>query len=244
MEARERLIVALDFPADPENPTRPILPEDAYRIVETLGDLVSFYKVGWPLYMTGGTDVVRGLKKRGKRVFLDLKFGDIPETVRRLVEVAVAEGVDLLTVQGPRQTVEAAVRARGTAPLGILSVTLLTSLGQADLREMGFAGTVEDFVVRKAEEARMAGADGVVASAREVLAVRGRIGTPGFLVVTPGIRPKGAAAEDHARSATPAEALRAGADYLVVGRPITRAPDLRAAAREVIAEITRGVGDR
>jgi orotidine-5'-phosphate decarboxylase len=236
IEARERLILALDFPNDPENPDRLIESYDATRLVDHLGDLVSVVKIGWALYMAGGQDLIEPFVAKGKHVFLDLKFGDIGESVKRLVLVAARLGVSFITVNTSFDTVRAAVRAKGSSDLKILTVTLLTSLNEEDLRELGIPTSVPELVRYKARGAKDAGCDGVIASGREAALIREEVGG-GFLVVTPGIRPTGAPHEDHKRAVTPAEAIGAGADYLVIGRPITKAPDPRAAAETILREM-------
>lgn len=236
IQARERLIVALDFPNDPGNPTRGIEPEDAYRLADALGDTVQCVKVGWGLYLAGHDTVVQALRARGKRVFLDLKFGDIGETIRRLVAVAVRSGVELTTVNTTFQTIRAAVEAARGSPLRILTLTVLTSLDEADLREQGISMSVEELALYRARKAREVGGHGVVASGREARAIRELAG-PDFLIVTPGIRPTGAGDDDHKRASTPAAAIDAGSDYLVVGRPITLADDPRGVASAVLEEM-------
>jgi orotidine-5'-phosphate decarboxylase len=243
--AARRLIVALDAPHDLENPKRLITADDAVDIVEKLGDEVSFYKVGWALFLAAGYPVIEDLVRRGKRVFLDLKFTDIPETVHRLVAVAARAGVTCITVSANRGTVRAAVEARGSSPLKILTVTLLTSLDQTFLRdELGSGDTVESFVLRQARHARAAGCDGVIASGREAALIRQDLGDESFLIVTPAIRPAGDPADDQKRTATPGEAVRAGADYLVVGRPILRARNPRDVARRIIEDIGQALDSR
>ena len=240
INARERLIVALDAPPyDPKQPDQMIEPADAFRFVEELGDAVSFYKFGWALYMAAPEPLVliRAFKRRGLRVFLDLKFGDIPETVRRLMLVAARESVDFVTLNAAPEALRAAAEARGGSEPKILVVTLFTSEGQDDLQRMGDTKSVEEFVLEKAERARKDGhADGVIASGREAAPIRERMGKD-FLIVTPGIRPSGESHHDHKRATTPAEAIRGGANYLVVGRPITQAPNPRGAALKIIEEM-------
>lgn len=236
IDARDRLILALDFPLDKQDPHRPIRADDAHRLVDELDDEIRFVKVGWGLYMAAGQPIVREMIARGKKVFLDLKFGDISETVARLVSVARDDGVSLLTLNGTSQLVRAAAQARAGSDLKVLLVTLLTSLDREDLRELGGAGSVEDYVLQKARVAHDAGGDGVIASGREAEAIRREVGND-LLIVTPGIRPSAAAAHDQKRPVTPATAIAAGADYLVVGRPITHAPDPRAAATAIIEEM-------
>ena len=236
IDARERLIVALDFPNDPQDPRRSIEPEDAYRLVDTLGDAVRCVKVGWGLYLAGHDTVVRGLRERGKRVFLDLKFGDIGETIRRLVAVAVRSGVELTTVNTTFQTIRSAVEAARGSQLRILTLTVLTSLDESDLREQGIDMSVHELVLYRARKAQEVGCHGVVASGREARAIREAVGSD-FLIVTPGIRPGGAGSDDHKRASTPAAAIGAGADYLVVGRPITLAADPRRVADGILEEM-------
>jgi orotidine-5'-phosphate decarboxylase len=227
MTPRERLIVALDV----DEAAR------AEALVERLSPVAGVFKVGSQLFTAAGPGLVRSLVSRGLGVFLDLKFHDIPNTVSRSVAAAGRLGVSLLTVHGlgGREMLEAAAQAR---PPGVrlLAITVLTSHMPAGLPQVGIAGGLIEQVERLALLARECGLDGVVASPHEVTRLRAACG-PGFLLVTPGIRPSGAPAADQARSATPAEALRAGADYLVVGRPIIGAADPAAAARAILAEI-------
>ncbi len=210
---------------------------DAQRFIGELDGIVSFFKVGWPLYMSpGGHALPEELVKTGKKVFLDLKFGDIAETVKRLVRVAADRGVDILTINTTAQAARAAVEARGASKLKVLMVTFLTSLNETDLKELGIDKTPAEYVLLRAKLAKEAGCDGVIASGHEVAAIRKQAG-PGFQIVTPGIRPKGAGKDDHKRAATPAESISAGADYLVIGRPITGAPDARKAAQAILEEM-------
>jgi orotidine-5'-phosphate decarboxylase len=210
--------------------------------VDRLGATVSFYKIGLELVMTGGLEVARRLKREGKSVFLDMKLLDIPNTVERAVANAAEIGIDLTTIHGiDRKTMAAAVRGRGTASLKILGVTVLTSLSADDITEQGVTGLSPGYLVlRRAALAREAGLDGVVASGQEAKAVRAIAPAP-FLIVTPGIRPAGADAGDQARVTTPAMAIRDGATHLVVGRPITSAPDPRAAAVAILEEISSAI---
>jgi orotidine-5'-phosphate decarboxylase len=225
---RDRLVVALDVP-------------DAAAARAAAGRLrgeVGMLKVGSQLFTAAGPDLVRELIGEGHRVFLDLKFHDIPNTVAGGVASAAGLGVSLLTIHavgGPAMIAAAAAAARGTQTR-ILAITVLTSLDAATLDGIGMTGGVETTVQRLARMAADAGADGVVASPLEAHALRTARGA-GFLIVTPGIRPAGAALGDQSRAATPAEALAAGADYLVVGRPIVAAGDPVAAARAVVAEM-------
>ena len=223
---RERLIVALDVPTVAE----------AGDMVARLGGAVSFYKVGLQLIYSGGIDFARRLAGEGKQVFLDAKLLDIDNTVEGAVASIVPLGVTFLTVHAYPRAMRAAVAARWRAPLRLLGVTVLTSMDDADLRDAGFAGTAHELVAARAADARVAGMDGIVASPAEAASVR-RIVGPDMAIVTPGIRPAGSGSGDQKRVATPEIAIRAGADYLVVGRPITTAADPKDAARTIIAEI-------
>lgn len=223
-----KLMLALDFANS----------ADARRMVTMLSDLPLIYKIGLELIYAGGLDLARELVAGGKSVFLDAKLLDIPNTVERASASAAALGVSFLTVHGTdRKTLDAARRGRGASPMKLLAVTVLTSLNAADLKEQGITeASLDDMVLRRAEQAAEAGFDGVVASPREVRAIRERLGDR-LLIVTPGIRPAGTVAGDQARIATPAEAIAAGANHIVVGRAITWAGDPRTAARAILAEI-------
>ena len=236
IQARDRLIVALDFPNDPADPKRIIEPDDAYRLVETIGDTVETVKVGWALYLVGHNEVVQRLRHAGKRVFLDLKFGDIGETIRRLVAVAIRSGVGFTTVNTTFQTVRAAVDAAHDSALKILTLTVLTSMDDSDLQEQGISMSVRDYVLYKTRKAKEIGCHGVIASGHEASAIRELVG-PDFLIVTPGIRPSGTTSDDHKRASTPTAAIDAGADYLVVGRPITLADDPRGVTDRILDEM-------
>jgi len=223
-----RLIVGLDLPA----------PAAARALVDRLGDSVSFYKIGLGMLTTGGIALAAELKDRGLGVFLDLKLFDISATVTAAVRGIARLGPDYLTVHGDPHVVGAAVEGRGTAPTRILAVTLLTSLDRADLdAALIREGAMADLVVERARRAFAAGADGVIASPLEAAAIRALPEAAGRRIVTPGVRPAGSPAHDQKRVATPAEALRAGADHVVIARPIWAAPDPLAAARAVQAEI-------
>ena len=222
-----RLIVALDLPDR----------QQAESMVERLADAVSFYKIGLQLLATDGMALAADLKASGKAVFLDWKLHDIGATVEKAAAaVAGARAGDLLTVHAEPQVLRAAVKGCEGSGLKVLGVTVLTSLAQSDLAEIGYSGSIQDLVERRIRQAVDTGAAGVVASPQETALAR-RIGGPGFLVVTPGVRPAGAAADDQARAATPADALRSGASHLVVGRPITAAADPRLAAADIVAEV-------
>src|ERR1700728_340269 len=224
---RERLIVALDLPSV----------EAAEALVARLGDAVSFYKIGYQLAYAGGLSYVEALANAGKKVFLDLKLHDIGNTVAQGVKSAARLGATFLTVHAYPQTMAAAVEARESG-LRILAVTVLTSYDDDDLKAAGYAATVRSLVAGRAERARAIGVDGLVCSAQEAANLRSIVG-PEMMIVTPGIRPAGAESGDQKRIVTPAAAIAAGADYLVVGRPILAAPDPRAAARAIIEDIAR-----
>jgi orotidine-5'-phosphate decarboxylase len=227
MLADSRLIVALDLPTRAQ----------AEAMVERLGDAVGFYKVGLQLLATGGMEMAADLKARGRGVFLDWKLHDIGATVEKAAAAIAGTGAgDLLTVHAQPQVLRAAVKGVAGSGLKVLGVTVLTSLSGQDLGEIGYGLGVEALVERRIRQALDAGAAGVVASPNEAALAR-RIGGPDFLVVTPGVRPTGSSADDQARAATPAEALQAGASHLVVGRPVTAAPDPRAAALAIVEEM-------
>jgi orotidine-5'-phosphate decarboxylase len=229
---RERLIVALDTPGLPE----------AEALVERLRGVVDMFKVGSQLFTAAGPAAVEMVRKRGGRVFLDLKYHDIPAIVAGAVREAARLGVTLLTVHASGGAAMLRAAAEAAAATGrdrprILAVTVLTSLDRATLlRELGVPVAVEGHAVALAGLARAAGCDGVVASPREAARLRAILGRDA-LIVTPGVRPAGGATDDQVRTATPAAACRAGADYLVVGRPITGAPDPAAAAVSILAEM-------
>jgi orotidine-5'-phosphate decarboxylase len=222
--AKDRLIVALDVPSVTE----------AQALVARLGDAVSFYKIGYQLGYAGGLSFAQQLAQSGKKIFLDLKLHDIGNTVARGVESVAKLGATFLTVHAYSQTMKAAVEARGDR-LKILAVTVLTSYDNADLAEAGYSEGVSQLVARRAKQAREIGVDGLVCSAEEAESLRPQVGS--LVLVTPGIRPAGAAAGDQKRIMTPARAIAAGADYLVVGRPVVEAADPKAAAEMIVAEI-------
>lgn len=224
---RDKLIVALDVPSY----------DEARDLVIRLGDTVTFYKVGLELLFSGGLSLAQELKNEGKRVFLDLKFLDIGNTVERAVANAAEIGVDFLTVHGTdSKTLTAAVKGKDGAPLKLFAVTVLTSLDQADLTEQGIDATPAELVLKRARLAQSNGFDGVIASGQEAASVRAATG-PGFLITTPGIRLPGGEAGDQKRITTPEAALRDGANHLVVGRPITAAADPRKAAATFLDHI-------
>jgi orotidine-5'-phosphate decarboxylase len=222
------IIVALDVESAAE----------ARALVARLGGSVSFYKVGMELYAAAGMDFVRELLGQGKDVFLDLKFYDIPETVKRAVAQVARTGVRFLTVHAVGSVMRAAAEGRAAADLKLLAVTVLTSFSRADLDDLGYACEVSDLVTRRARQAMAAGMDGIVASPLEAAALR-RIVGPTAILVTPGVRSAGAGRGDQKRVATPAEAIRDGADYLVMGRQITRAADPAGELARVLEEIAR-----
>lgn len=227
--ARDQLIVALDVSSAAQ----------AQKIVTALGASVTFYKVGMQLYTAEGPGIVRDLVRAGRRVFLDLKYHDIPNTVGAAVREAGKLGVSLLTVHGSggSKMLRAATEAarESNSAMKVIAVTVLTSMDQDDLNEI-MQGNLEEQVVHVAGLALKAGCHGVVSSAREVRALRTRMGND-FLVVTPGVRPAGAAHGDQARVVTPAEAIAAGSTHLVVGRPITAAANPAQEAEKIIQEI-------
>ena len=226
---KDKLIVALDMPG-----------ADAARVlVDTLGDSVSFYKVGLELLFSGGLDLARDLKRQNKRVFLDMKLLDIGNTVERAVATAAQLGLDFLTIHGhDSKTLKAAVKGRGASSLKLLAVTVLTSLDAADLSEQGTSLSPSDLVLKRARLAHANGFDGVIASGQEAAKIRAATG-PNFLIITPGIRLPGGEAGDQTRITTPEDALRAGANHLVVGRPINAAPNPKAAAEAFQGHIAR-----
>lgn len=224
---RDRLIVALDYPAY----------DDARALVDTLGDTVSFYKIGLELLFSDGLALASELKGDGKRVFLDMKFLDIGNTVEKAVAGVAHLGFDFLTIHGTdTKTMKAAVKGRGTSSLKLLAVTVLTSLDQSDLNDQGILMTPGELVLKRARLAQDAGMDGVIASGQEAASVRAAT-AKNFLIVTPGIRLPGGDAGDQQRITTPEDALRAGANHLVVGRPITAASDPKRAAETVLGHI-------
>jgi len=231
IDPRDRLIVALDVPDL----------ASAEAMVSRLGDTVTFYKVGMELAYSGGLSFVRRLADAGKKVFLDLKLHDIPNTVEKATAQVADLGATFLTVHAFPQTMKAAVKGRGAGSLKILAVTVMTSYDDADLVEAGYALGVRDLVERRARQAHAIGVDGLILSPEEVSAMRALLG-PDITLITPGIRPSGSAAGDQKRIMTPANAIEAGADYLVIGRPVTQADDPKASAEAIIAEIRSVAG--
>jgi len=231
LDPRERLILALDVPSVAA----------AEAMIARLGESVSFYKIGYQLAFAGGIDLARALASAGKQIFLDLKLHDIGNTVGRGVESVARLGASFLTVHAYPQTMHAAVDARAGSSLRILAVTVLTSYDDADLAAAGYDFTVPELVAERAAQARDVGVDGLVCSGVEAAMLRPIVGAR-MTLVTPGIRPAGAEAGDQKRVMTPAAAIAAGSDYLVVGRPILAAPDPKAAAEAIVAEIASAAG--
>jgi orotidine-5'-phosphate decarboxylase len=227
---RDRLIVALDLPGVAA----------AEAMVGRLGDSVTFYKIGYQLAFAGGLPLVRQLADAGKKVFIDLKLHDIGNTVARGVESIAKLGATFLTVHAYPQTMKAAVEARAGSGLKILAVTVLTSYDDGDLHAAGYRLGVSDMVAARAQQAQVLGIDGLVCSPEEAAALRKIVGHQ-ISLVTPGIRPAGAAIGDQKRIMTPARAIAAGADYLVVGRPIMEAANPKAAAEAIQAEIAQAL---
>ena len=225
-DMRDRLIVGLDVPTVRE----------AETLIKKLGDDVSFYKIGYQLVFAGGLELARDLAKSGKKIFLDMKLLDIDNTVASGVENIVKMGMTMLTLHAYPKAMRAAVEAAKGSNLCLLGVTVLTSMDEQDMIEAGYEYDPHTLVLRRAEQARIAGMGGVVCSAEEAAAVRKILG-PNMAVVTPGIRPAGADKGDQKRVMTPADALRAGSSHLVVARPICKADDPRAAARAILDEM-------
>jgi orotidine-5'-phosphate decarboxylase len=230
MNARNRLIVGLDIPTIGE----------AEAMVTTLGDTISFYKIGYQLVFAGGLEFARDLAMDGKQVFLDMKLLDIDNTVAKGVENIVEMGMTMLTLHAYPKAMRAAVEAAEGSGLCLLGVTVLTSMDDSDLREAGYDCDPRSLVLRRAKQAREAGMGGIVCSAEESAAVREIIG-PDMAIVTPGIRPKGADAGDQKRVVTPFDALTAGSSHLVVGRPIVKAPDPKQAADAILEEMRQAL---
>jgi len=227
---RQRVIVALDVTGE----------DELVRLVRLLSSRVGMFKIGKELFTSLGPRAVSLVRERGGEVFLDLKYHDIPNTVAGAVRAAANLGVSMLTIHasGGSKMIRAAAEAAEEAqdPPAIIAVTLLTSLGQADVDDLGFGGSPQDVVMRLAALSLAAGADGLVTSPREVRSLRREHGKEPLLI-TPGVRPAGSAAGDQARFATPAQAVKAGADFLVIGRPITKDPDPAAAAGRIAEEL-------
>ena len=229
--ASDRLIVALDLPSVAA----------AEAMIARLGEAVNFYKIGYQLGFAGGLPLARRLADQGKKVFVDLKLHDIGNTVARGVESVAALGATFLTVHAYPQTMKAAVEARAGSDLKILAVTVLTSYDDGDLHAAGYRLSVSDLVEARAQQAQVLGLDGLVSSPEEAAALRKIVGHQ-MNLVTPGIRPVGTSSDDQKRIMTPARAIAAGADYLVVGRPITGSVDPKAAADAIQKEIAQALG--
>jgi orotidine-5'-phosphate decarboxylase len=224
---RDRLVVALDFPSQAK----------ALALVSALSGCVSIYKIGLQLYTAAGPAIVQAVAASGAKIFLDLKLHDIPNTVAKAVAAAGELGVAMLTVHlsGGSAMLKAAMEAK-PPHLSLLGVTVLTSATQETLGEVGVAAEMPDHVLRLAELGQTTGVDGLITSPREVALLRQRLGSE-IVLVTPGVRPAWAAADDQKRFTTPGEAIKSGADYLVIGRPITAAEDPRAAVERVVQEL-------
>ncbi len=227
LDARDRLIVGLDIPTIGE----------AETIVKAIGDDVLFYKIGYQLVFAGGLEFARDLAKDGKKVFLDMKLLDIDNTVAKGVENIVKMGMSMLTLHAYPKAMRAAVEAAKGSDLCLLGVTVLTSMDEQDVIDAGYEYDPHTLVLRRTEQARAAGMGGIVCSAEESAAVRKIVG-PDMAIVTPGIRPAGSDKGDQKRVMTPADALTAGSSHLVVGRPIVKAADPKAAARAILNEMS------
>lgn len=226
MNNQDKIICALDF-TDPEK---------AKKLVEELGDTINFYKVGMLLQFSGGLDIIKWLHKNNKKVFLDMKYYDIPETVASVVRKVADTGVHFLTIHGNSKIIEQAVEARGDSHLKLLAITVLTSMDSGDLEELGLKIPVQDMVSYRVAKAVEFGCDGIITSGHEVGGIKEKYGDK-IIAITPGIRPAGESLHEHKRPVTPAEAIKSGADYLVIGRPIYGAPNPRKAAENIIKEI-------
>jgi orotidine-5'-phosphate decarboxylase len=224
--SRDRVIVALDI-SDVEA---------AEKAVWSLGDSINFYKIGYELVMAGGLNLAEDLVQGGKKVFLDMKLHDIGNTVMQATRRAAKLGATFLTVHAFPQTMRAAVEGRGDSDLDILAVTVLTSWDDDDLKDAGYSATVPELVARRAAQAEAIGIDGLVCSPAEAKDLRQRLGAK-MMLVTPGIRPAGSEKGDQKRIMTPSEAIKAGVDYMVIGRPILAAEDPKAAAEKIVEEI-------
>lgn len=227
VDAKERLIVALDLPDVPS----------AVKMVSHLEGVADFFKVGLSLQLAPGVDdLIQSLLNNHKKLFLDYKYYDIPETLRKAVSQAAQRGVTFLTIHGSGSLIRAAVAGRGESGMKLFTVTVLTSWDKGDLAEMGYTNhSIEQLALFRAQKALEAGCDGVIASGREAAAIKKLGGA--LLVITPGIRPDGTPEQDQKRATTPTAAILAGADYLVLGRPITESPEPRAATESIVAEM-------
>ncbi len=228
ISAEERLIVALDVSTITE----------AERLVENLDGIVSFFKIGlWLQFASGVDGLIESITAAGKRVFLDSKMFDIGETVREGVKRAADRGVSFVTVHGNGDIIKAAVEGRGESDLKIFSISVLTSLDDDDLRDLGYLCSVEELLEFRVKKSIEYGCDGVIAAPKDTAEIRKLAGADSLLIATPGIRPEGSEFHDHKRSGTPTKAISSGADYLVVGRPIINEADPAIAARDIIAEM-------
>ena len=225
---KDKLIVALDFHTK----------EDALALVDKLGDSVVFYKVGMELFYRVGSSIIEELKKRNKKIFLDLKLHDIPNTVAQGLCSLLYQGVDIMNVHasGAADTVRTEAKKMGIEAPKIIAVTILTSINEADWEGLGQTASIKDQVIRLAKLTKEAGLDGVVGSAQEAKLIREACGED-FLIITPGVRPAGASIDDQSRIATPAKALADGATHLVVGRPIRAAQNPVEAAENILKEM-------
>ena len=233
LSPRDRLIVPLDVPSV----------DEARAIIADLGETVSFYKIGYQLGYAGGFDLARELIAEGKDVFMDLKLLDIDNTIEKGVASISAMGAKFLTIHAYPKAMRSAVAGKGNSRLNLLGVTVLTSMDDADLVDAGYRFTATELVAKRAADARAAGMDGIVCSAQEAEAMRSIVG-PDMAIVTPGIRPDGSDVGDQKRVMTPKRAIAAGADYLVVGRPILTADDRKAIAAQIIDDISTALAER
>ncbi|WP_320144272.1 orotidine-5'-phosphate decarboxylase [uncultured Cohaesibacter sp.] len=233
LSPRDRLIVPLDVPSI----------QEARDIIADLGDSVSFYKIGYQLGYAGGFDLARALIGEGKDVFMDLKLLDIDNTIEKGVVSISTLGAKFLTIHAYPKAMRAAVAGRGQSGLNLLGVTVLTSMDDADLEEAGYRFSASELVAKRAADARAAGMDGIVCSAQEADAMRSIVG-PDMAIVTPGIRPAGTDVGDQKRVMTPEKAIAAGADYLVVGRPILAAEKRKDMAQSIVADIEAALAQK
>ena len=227
MDIRDRIIVALDLKDVAA----------ARAMVATLGEDATFYKIGYELAFVGGLDLARELIAAGKKVFIDLKLHDIPNTIEKGVGQIAKLGASFLTVHAYPQTLAAAAKGAAGSTLGILGVSVMTSMDDGDLARAGYGMGVSDLIARRAKQTSEAGCKGLICSAGDIANVRATVGH-GLTIITPGIRPAGSDIGDQKRVMTPGEAIKAGADHLVIGRPITGAADPRAAMKAILAEIS------
>lgn len=226
IDNKDRIICALDF----DDPAR------ARRLVEELGDLVNFYKVGMLMQFVGGREIISWLLEKDKKVFLDMKYYDIPETVASVVKQVARTGIHFLTIHGNSKIIEQAVEARGDSALKLMAITVLTSMDADDMEELGLSCPVQDMVMYRVKKAIDFGCDGIITSGREAGMIKQNYGSK-IITVTPGIRPAGTDLHEHKRSVTPREAIASGADYLVIGRPIYGSPDPRKTVQEIRDEM-------